>query len=313
MKNDEHKKRFECPALPKGWIREEVLRTGTYLYCDSNFMFHVLTAFFIQEVCPRENTTCIIILLKANPSVGANQRWPKSLVPLLTSAVLIIPVASSPQEIHSARQCGPAAGGRETSPRLTSWRGLEVASIRNLTTRCLLFVKLRAFSTSQWLLWRWGAIFLTSEASLYWCVTGVWGSGVPSEAWHRSEGEAAEWQAEAAVLGAETSWDLSQEPRGGQNDTARVCPRSAGGGHQLTGLHHEGAGGEGGQCEGRGHQEPGEEGGGGQEQAGSRHQGPVGSVLLQCNNITHTSDLLITRTKWPFDYHSWRLIILKRK
>jgi len=28
MKNDEHKKRFECPALPKGWIREEVLRTG---------------------------------------------------------------------------------------------------------------------------------------------------------------------------------------------------------------------------------------------------------------------------------------------
>ena len=30
MKNDEHKKRFECPALPKGWIREEVLRTGTW-------------------------------------------------------------------------------------------------------------------------------------------------------------------------------------------------------------------------------------------------------------------------------------------
>lgn len=28
MKNDEHKKRFECPALPTGWIREEVLRTG---------------------------------------------------------------------------------------------------------------------------------------------------------------------------------------------------------------------------------------------------------------------------------------------
>ena len=41
MKNDEQKKRFECSALPKGWIREEVLRTGKN---ETNLVFLLLTA-----------------------------------------------------------------------------------------------------------------------------------------------------------------------------------------------------------------------------------------------------------------------------